>query len=190
MVMNDIVYLLDEAFTGLEKIHKHEDDVSSGIWEQLPVSLQQDTAAELQQVKRSVIFLLHVHLFFFHELRNFGTTSSLQQDTAVATSEEIGNFFFAPVFFRGRSEFRNLGTTSGSLATGCGRGVATKVKRSVIFRVFSVFARVPEFGRQFSVSLKKVTVLSEFVFFPPRVLFFFLSNNIVLLAPHVFGSRR
>lgn len=55
MVMNDIVYLLDEAFQGIEKFRKHEDDVKLGVWDRLPPGSQQDAVTELSQTKRTVI---------------------------------------------------------------------------------------------------------------------------------------
>eukprot|EP01126_Amoeba_proteus_P052886 TRINITY_DN6424_c0_g1_i5.p1 TRINITY_DN6424_c0_g1~~TRINITY_DN6424_c0_g1_i5.p1 ORF type:complete len:833 (+),score=164.73 TRINITY_DN6424_c0_g1_i5:176-2500(+) len=72
LLMNDSVYLLDESFSGLQKIKKIETDISRGVWNSIPIAQQQEAEADLERISRNV----HTCLFLSMEtlrLLNYAT---------------------------------------------------------------------------------------------------------------------
>jgi len=52
MVMNDTIYLLDESFAKLHKIHEIEELANSPQWAQMPIHRQQERTTERDQTER------------------------------------------------------------------------------------------------------------------------------------------
>jgi len=58
VLINDIIYLSDEALGSVEKIHRHEEEIESRFWKELSQTQQQDAQVEIRELQKRLKSLL------------------------------------------------------------------------------------------------------------------------------------